>query len=248
MRADYYETYHAVETQHWWFCGRREIVLSLLEHHSLTGVGRMVADIGCGTGANLQALRGAAWAVGVDPSDEALRFARTHGDSPLVAGTLPALPFLSSCFDVVLALDVVEHVEDDAQAVAELARVCKPGGTVFITVPAYAWLWSGHDVVNHHKRRYTRTRLANLVRAARLDVIQLSHFSTLLAPPIIACRLIAKLLTKFKSPVRAEPDTAIPSPILNGPLRQVFLLERAWLRNWSFPFGTSLLAIARRPS
>ncbi|MFA7006142.1 MAG: class I SAM-dependent methyltransferase, partial [Verrucomicrobiia bacterium] len=106
-----------------------------------------------GTGANLQALRGAAWAVGVDPSDEALRFARTHGDSPLVAGTLPALPFLSSCFDVVLALDVVEHVEDDAQAVAELARVCKPGGTVFITVPAYAWLWSGHDVVNHHKRR-----------------------------------------------------------------------------------------------
>jgi SAM-dependent methyltransferase len=143
---------------------------------------------------------------------------------------------------------VVEHVEDDAQAVAELARVCKPGGTVFITVPAYAWLWSGHDVVNHHKRRYTRTRLANLVRAARLDVIQLSHFSTLLAPPIIACRLIAKLLTKFKSPVRAEPDTAIPSPILNGPLRQVFLLERAWLRNWSFPFGTSLLAIARRPS
>jgi SAM-dependent methyltransferase len=246
MRPDYYATCHAVETRHWWFCGRREIVLSLLDRHSPAGLGQTVADIGCGTGANLQALKNAGWAVGVDPSGEALRFARTHGDARLAGGALPALPFHDSSFDAVLALDVIEHVEDDARAVAELARICKPGGAVFITVPAYSWLWSGHDEVNHHKRRYTRARLARLLLAARLDVIQLSHFNTLLAGPIIVCRLAGRLLARFKPPARAEPDTAVPGPMLNSILRRVFLCERAWLEKRSMPFGVSILAVARK--
>ena len=246
MREDLYDDFFAVETRHWWFCARRLIIESLLRRHLGSAGASRIADVGCGTGANLAMLHRVGQPVGLDGSWNALKFSHARGEPNLVAGILPTLPCQSGSFDVVCALDVIEHVTDDDSAVQELVRICKPGGLLVITVPAYQWLWSEHDVVNEHKRRYTRSTLAARLQLPQLEVLQLTYINSLLAPPLMAYRLVRNVLDRFQKKPQATADLFLPRPAVNRLLNWVFSLEQHWLKRGNFPFGISVLCTLRK--
>jgi SAM-dependent methyltransferase len=159
-------------------------------------------------------------------------------------GFLPDdLPFAPQSFDLVCAFDVIEHVDEDAASVKALAGLIRPGGYFATTVPGQPWMWSGHDELHHHKRRYRLRAYRRLFEAAGLEVVKASYFNALLFPPIAAIRAL-KLLLRSKS---ADDDAMPPAP-LNGLLAALFAAERHWLRHAALPIGVSIVLIARRPA
>jgi SAM-dependent methyltransferase len=160
------------------------------------------------------------------------------------AGYLPDdLPFPPESFDLVCAFDVIEHVDDDAASVKALAGLVRPGGYFATTVPGQPWMWSRHDELHHHKRRYRMGAYRRLFQAAGLGIVKASYFNALLFPPIAAVRAM-KMLTRSKS---ADDDSMPPGPI-NDLLAGLFAMERRWLRHAALPFGVSIVLIARRPA
>jgi len=245
MRAEEYERMYHQENTYWWFQGRKEIVLELLGHHTPLSSERLsVLDVGCGTGLLLEALRPFAQPVGVDFSPLATNYCRQRGLQRLVCARVEALPFAHERFDLILALDLFEHIDDDAGLLRELWRVCRPGGNLMITVPAYRFLWSDHDEALHHRRRYTRDSLLRLIRATDFEIVRFSSAITMMFPPIAAFRLTQKL---FKP--RGAPKThLIPLPrLVNRFLIEMLKLEARWLRHFNLPFGVSLVALLRKP-
>lgn len=175
-------------------------------------------------------------------SPQAIALARGRGAADIAEGALPdGIPFEGCTFDVVAALDVLEHVGPDRAALRALGARLRPGGLLVATVPAFRFLWSGHDTIHHHRRRYRRAELAALVRAAELEPLVLTYFNMLLFPPIAALRLLARLFG------RTGGDDALPGRLLNRALEAVFGLEQHLVGRVPLPFGVSLLVIARRP-
>lgn len=245
MQLEHLAYHDAAEADHWWFAARRRIVLGLIAR-TLNGSREKVRllDIGCGAGGMLNHLTRWGTAVGVDASPEAVEIARRKTDAEVVQGALPrGVPFGDEAFDVITVLDVVEHVEDDEAALDRIAHMLKPGGFVVLTVPAYRFLWSHHDVVNEHKRRYTRPELLAKLEAAGLRVRLLSYYNTLLFPPIAVVRLLRRLRRR-----EARADEGRVPPLLNALLRTVFAWEAHLLRRTTLPFGISLIAVAERPA
>jgi SAM-dependent methyltransferase len=249
-----YEVMYRAESRHWWFQGSRRVILSLVRRHRPAAVASRpprLLDMGCGTGITLDRLgRGEGLdAYGVDLEGAALSFCRTRGLTRLVRGSVTALPFADATFDVVTALDVVEHVEDDRAALAEAARVLRPGGIAVVTVPAHGWLWSDHDRALHHQRRYGRTELAACLDAAGLVPLRLSFYNTALFPAVAAVRLGQRLRRRMRPPAPdATPrsDVRLPPAPANALLRELFAAEGVWLARADLPFGVSLVAVARR--
>lgn len=242
MRASHLQYHYEAERDHWWFAARREIVLSQLDRAVGARRDLSILDIGCGAGGMLAFLGRYGRAAGVDASPEAVAMAGRDG-ADVRLGMLPAdIPFEPASFDVITLLDVLEHVDADAAALDTIRGLLRPGGHLIVTVPAYAFLWSGHDVVNEHKRRYVRHGLRTKLTAAGLAIERLTYFNTLLFPPIALVRLAGRL--------RAGDDSAdegrVPTPV-NTILRSIFTLEKRLLKAADLPFGVSLLAVARRP-
>ena len=243
MRADAYVEMARVQHAHWWFSARREI---LRERISALGLrhGARLLEIGSGTGANLAMLSEFGSVTGLEMSAQAIRFAselpevRT-GQARLVEGRCPeALGALEGPFDLICLFDVLEHIDADSYVLSELSRLLAPGGRIMVTVPAYSWLWSEHDVKLHHFRRYTKDSLNNTFRRAGLDVARLSHFNTLLFPLAVAERIVCKLRG------RASGAVEVPGARVNSALRSVFSAERHLLGPMNLPFGLSLLALS----
>lgn len=179
-------------------------------------------------------------AVGIETNDALLAVARAAG-LDVRKGALPDdLPVTPGWADVVLLLDVLEHLDDDAGGLRAAHRVLREGGVLVVTVPAYAWLWSGHDVALAHRRRYVAAGLRALVESAGYRVERLSYFNTLLFPAIAAVRLYKRLRRDERH------DLAHPGPRLNAFLEWLFALERHVVPRPGLPFGTSLLVVARR--
>jgi len=147
----------------------------------------------------------------------------------------------------VCAMDVIEHIDDDREAVRELLRVCKPGGLLVLTVPAYKWLWSVHDDINEHKRRYTRGELKACLSQLPVTILRASYINTFLAPPLILYRLLRRLGRRFVDQTKAttSDDFAFPA-LLNWLLLKIFASESIWLKHGSLPFGISLVCVARK--
>jgi len=247
MHPQIYEDIYNAELTHWWFCGRLHIVTSLLRRFASKSRPLRVADVGCGMGASLEALGEFGWVAGLDYSATALGFSRQRGFPRLLAAALPSLPFADSEFDVVCALDVIEHIDDDAAAVRELWRVCKPGGLLVVTVPAYQWLWSEHDDINEHKRRYTRPLLRERLTLPGGELMRLSYMNTLFALPVMLFRLVRRTGGQKKSASADLKSDVFPLPrILNSILKFLFSSEAVWLRYASLPFGISLICIVRK--
>jgi len=238
-----YKILYQVEETHWWLTARRKIVLDWI-HQSYPGRSDLVIlDAGCGTGLMLQQMQHLGQAEGVDIADEAIDFCRKRGLDNVRRGDLSQLPFADDTFDVVTALDVLEHLDDDAGGLREMRRVLKPGGRVFIFAPAHRWLWSLQDEVSHHKRRYTAQTLRETVRQAGLEIDRQSYVSMLLLPVIFLGRQWLRVRLKFR---HADTENDLHPEWSNGILRRIFEAEIPMLRRMDIPVGASLLCIARK--
>ncbi|MER3401914.1 MAG: methylase [Armatimonadota bacterium] len=240
MQAEEYARMYAYENHYWWFVGRRRLVGELIGAFVDLGTG-WVLDAGCGTGAMLSELSRTAPAVGVDIEASALHYARQRGDFPLIRARLEALPFVNESFRLIVALDVLEHLPDEAHALAELWRVLEPDGWLITTVPAYRWLWSKHDVALHHYRRYTACHLRERLQSAGFTVCKLSYSVMFLFLPIA--------LVRWWDRWHSAPPTATLVPVapwLNRWLTALQSLEARLIRRVSLPWGVSLVAVARK--
>jgi SAM-dependent methyltransferase len=263
MNPEEYARMHALETEYWWFAGRRSIVRSVLQAWKQQGAeysspdALTLLDIGCGTGANLSLLTQEVGkegrVVALDYSPLALQFARDHlGDLPvsLLRGDATNLPFEDESFDLVTMLDVLEHVEQDEAAVREIHRVLKPGGAFILSVPAYQNLWSAHDEALHHFRRYEYHDLQRVLRAGGLDVWRIS-FAMSLMPPIawLWRRLILPFKPRRPKHARRHSEGAVlPAvpPAFNALLIKYLEFEGWILKRRPLNFGTTLIAVARK--
>lgn len=239
MDAAYVAAHLEEDRDHWWFRGRLAILLAMLSHR-LAGRRRLqLVELGCGTGNVLAELRRFGDVVGVE-IDDTLRAAAISRGLDVRAGALPdQVPIDPGRADVVLMLDVLEHLDGEASALGAARKLLAPEGLLVITVPAYQWLWSAHDVALGHRRRYTRARLRGAAEAAGFVVERISYFNTLLLPAIAAVRLRRRLLG------RDGHDLHRPAPMVNRALERVFAFERRLLTRLDLPFGSSLLLIAR---
>jgi SAM-dependent methyltransferase len=239
---EYRRMYEAEETQ-WWYAGMRAISLALLSAEWPDGdpEGRRILDAGCGTGNNLAHFRRFGRTVGVDLSDEALRFSRGRGVAVSRASLL-ALPFADATFDAVTSFDVLYHrwVEDDAAALREIARVVRPAGLVLLRVPALKMLWGAHDEAVHSRHRYTRGEVRRLLEAEGLEVLRLTYANTLLFPVIAVRRTLDRLLGRHGSDVGFLP------PPIEWTFRRLLGLEARIVRRLSLPLGASVFALARK--
>lgn len=250
MEPTFYETYYHHENSHWWFRWRYELITGLVRSLNPSPDWRIL-DAGCGTGQMLRHLRQFGRVVGVDSSPEAIHFASSRDVDRLVLGSIFDLPFAPESFDCVLSLDVIEHVDDDRQLVEHLFSVVKPGGHLIVTVPAFQALWSQHDEVNWHKRRYRANQLEDLLKGTGLEIERISYCNTALFVPILA----ARKLKNFKNriwPARVENQVPgsdlneLPRPLNEG-LFRLMQAERRFMARKNLPFGVSLLAIGRKP-
>jgi SAM-dependent methyltransferase len=241
-----YEIEAQLERTHWWFQGRRRILDRFLGRlDPPLPPGAHALDVGCGTGANGPVLAArAAFSVGIDASLVPLGLHGTdqRGHSARVRGDATTLPFPDASFDLVVALDVLEHLDDDAAAARELRRVLRPGGVLVIFVPALRLLWGLQDDVSHHRRRYHRGELRDLLAGAGLRIQRLTFFNSLLFPPILA----ARLLMRVRPPRNIKSENEVGGRLSNAVLGSIFGAEAPLLDRMNFPVGVSLACLARR--
>ncbi|HET6568243.1 MAG TPA: class I SAM-dependent methyltransferase [Rhodothermales bacterium] len=229
------------EREHWWYVARRRILAHVLDQLDLPASSEIL-EAGCGTGGNLSLLSHYGRLSAFEPEAIARHMANGRGIVDVAEGALPGpIPFPAEHFDLVAILDVVEHVKEDVAALRALREVLKPGGVLLITVPAYNFLWSNHDVINHHQRRYTAGSLKKAVKEAGLSVTYTTYFNTILFPPVLAVRMYHKAVGK-----REGSDFAMPGPAVNRFLTGLFASERWAMKGLSLPFGSSILMLARR--
>lgn len=245
-----HEAMYRVESRHFWFTGTRRVILAALERALGPALGRArLLDLGCGTGFTLTQLPRGARAIGLDSSPTALHLARRRASGAgLVRGSAYALPFASGAFDGALALDVLEHLDDDRGAARELARVLRPGGVAIVTVPAFQALWSKHDEALEHRRRYRLAEIESLVREAGLHIEHSTYYNFFLFPVVAASRLFDRARTALglSTARRAAADLAIPAAPINAALRAVLGSERAIAPRMRLPIGVSCLIVARK--
>jgi len=237
--AAYVATHMQEDRRHWWFQGRLAVLLAVLRR-SLPARRLRILELGCGTGNVLEALGAFGEAVGMEAHPDLVAAGLAAG-LDVRSGRLPDnLPVPERWADVVCLLDVVEHLDDEAAALAAARRALAPGGLLVVTVPAYRWLWSAHDVALGHRRRYTAGELRARVVAAGFRVERVSYFNTLLFPMVAAVRACKRLVD-----ARAH-DLRRPAEPWNHWLAWIFGLERHLVPRHSLPFGASLLVLARR--
>jgi SAM-dependent methyltransferase len=235
LDSELYDRFFDTEDRHWWFVGRRRLVTGLLRR---AGVSGRILDLGCGTGGVLQHLGAFGSAVGLDPAPEAAVYCRRRS-LPMVVGSGLHLPFADASFDAVLALDVIEHVADDIALLQEARRVLRPGGVLVVTVPALPWLWSAHDDVNRHYRRYTWATLRRSLQDGGFRPLKLSYYNALLLPLAMARKVIHRIGGSDEHHLED-----LPAP-LNATLRAILSLEGSFIRRRDLPIGASLIAAAR---
>lgn len=182
---------HELEDGHWWYRGRRRILERLMRSLALAPDAQIL-DAGCGSGRNMVDFARLGSVTGVEISDASVERARMRGVGEVLQCSITSMPFADDHFDVAVCLDVIEHIEDEQGALRELHRVVRPGGSLLITVPAYQWLWSEHDEINHHQRRYTRKTLSTAAAAAGWETVRTTYFNTLLLPIAIVWRRLAR--------------------------------------------------------
>lgn len=178
---------HQVEDDHWWYRGRRRVLSRVIGSLELAP-GARILDAGCGSGRNMVELARLGEVTGIELSPTSVAAARSREVGEVVEGSVEDLPFEDDSFDFAVCLDVIEHLDDDLQTLRELRRVVRPGGRLLVTVPAYPSLWSSHDVVNHHRRRYTRASLLEVANAGGWEAMRTTHFNALLLPAAMAYR------------------------------------------------------------
>ncbi len=244
MEEHTYAIMNRVEDSHWWFVGRRAILESFLERISselrIANCELRVLDVGCGTGANLEMLANFGEAEGVDVSDDALEFCKAKG-LKVHKGLAEELPFEDESFDIVTALDVVEHLDDDVAGLKEMHRVLRSGGKTLIFVPAFMWLWGVQDDISNHRIRYTKKQVVERLEEAGFEIERATYANITFFAPILAGRTLMRI-----TGVKPESENNINVSALNGLLGKIFSAEKYWLRRANFPFGVSIVVVAKK--
>ena len=245
MQQHTYSIMYEVEGTHWWFAGRRRILESFLERiitelHSTDRKPRLL-DVGCGTGANLEMLARFGEAEGVDVSADALAFCRARGLERVSLGAAEKLPYEDGTFDVVTALDVVEHLDDDLAGLSEMRRVLRKDGRALFFVPAFMFLWGVQDDISHHRRRYRLPQFLNTVRAAGFEIERATYANLTFFAPILLGRALMRV-----TGLRPASENNITVSSLNGLFGRLFGAESRILRHTNLPFGVSAICVARR--
>ena len=240
MKREAYQEMFAVEDRHWWFVARRRIIAKILDS-LVPGNNGAILEIGCGTGGNLSMLATYGSVVGMEMDDEARCLAEGRNICPVRKGVLPEkIPFGRE-FDLVCLLDVLEHIDDEEAAILAVGRKLKTGGKLLLTVPAFQFLWSAHDVELHHKRRYRQPALISSLQQAGFKVHYVTYFNTFFFPIISSVRLFGRIFGR-----EGGTDVAMPSAHINRMLEGIFAAERFLLPAISLPFGVSLLVLAEK--
>ena len=239
MERIVYDQMAALDQRHWWYVARRKVLADLIRRRVKPLANSRILEIGCGTGHNLPMLRefGSVDALEVDETPREI--AQNRLGREVFSAPLPELAGIPERhYDVVAAFDVVEHIPDDDAAIEAIARLLKSSGRLVVTVPAHQWMWSAHDVVNHHQRRYSKRGLKRLIEASPLKLEAIGYFNSLLFPVAVAERLASKVRGK------EDADLSLPPAPLNQALERVFAAERGLIGRVPLPPGLSLFAIA----
>jgi SAM-dependent methyltransferase len=250
VEKEFYSEYFVIEDKHWWFVGRRRLLLRVLDRFVRRSEERArILDIGCGTGTMLRYLSRYGDAQGADADEEAVRFCRLRSAGNVTQLTDASLPFPDASFDVVTMLDVLEHIDDDVAALGEVRRILRTGGIFVATVPAYGFLWGAQDVISHHKRRYLAGQLKSRLEISKLCVKKLSYFNSLLFPLIAAIRILRRPALNVRGATELKSDFRMTKPgPLNHVLSLLFSVESLLINKVNFPFGVSILAVAEKTS
>ncbi len=249
MDSNYYIEYFTLERNHWWFKARLNILRSQVSTFSLSPDAKIL-NIGIATGATSEMLEAFGKVKSSEYDKACFDFVKEKlPQLDIDNGSILELPYADNSYDLVCAFDVIEHVENDALAVSEMLRVCKPGGCVFVTVPAFEFLWSEHDEVNHHFRRYTKRQLKKLFKE-KSEIKFSSYFNFLLFSPIAGFRILSRLLPKkfFRKKNEAGSDFSVYQPGFTQSLfYRIMLSENILLkRKIGLPFGVSIMIAAKK--
>ena len=239
MERVVYQQMAELDDRHWWYRARRQIIADLIRRNARPPADAQILEIGCGTGHNLSMLGGFGHVDGLELDDEARAVSEKRLGRKVMSSPLPELAeVLDRHYDLIGAFDVIEHIEDDAAALGSIAAKLKPGGKFVIAVPAHQWMWSAHDVVNHHKRRYSRRALKALIEGSPLRLEKIGYFNSLLFPLAVAERAASKMRGKEGA------DVSLPPAPLNAALEKIFGVERHLVGRLPLPIGLSLFAVA----
>ena len=238
MERVVYQQMAELDQRHWWYRARREVIAALIQRRALPPANARILEIGCGTGHNLAMLKQFGSVDAVELDEEARAIAEERLGHQVMGAPLPELEGVPTDYDLIGAFDVIEHIDDDRAALATIASRLKPGGKLVVTVPAHGWMWSAHDVVNHHKRRYSKRALKSLIVGSPLRLDAIGYFNSLLFPLAIAQRTASKIAG------RDDADVKLPPAPLNKALETAFALERHAIGRVPLPPGLSLFAVA----
>ncbi len=239
MERVVYQQMAELDDRHWWYTARRKIIADLIRRECRVPSGAQILELGCGTGHNLAMLSDFGHVEGLELDDEARALSEKRLGRKVMSSPLPELADVQDRhYDLIGAFDVIEHIEDDSAALTSIATKLKPTGKFIMTVPAHQWMWSAHDVVNHHKRRYSRGSLKRLIEGSPLKLDRVGYFNSLLFPLAVAERAASKLRRK------EDADVKLPSAPLNAALEKIFETERYLVGRLPLPPGLSLFAVA----
>ena len=238
MERIVYQQMAELDDRHWWYRARRRILADLIRREANLPADARILETGCGTGHNLSMLGVFGHIDGLELDDEAAALSEKRLGRKVMRSPLPALDEVPGDYDLIGAFDVIEHIDDDTAALAAIATKLKPGGKFMMTVPAHPWMWTAHDVVNHHKRRYSKRSLKALIDGSPMRLDKIGYFNSLLFPLAVADRAVSKLRGKD------DGDVSLPPAPLNRSLETVFAAERCLVGRLPLPPGLSLFAVA----
>ena len=242
MNNEEYEKLYKFEHFYWWHVGRRDILNSFLKRF-LKNRKNQILEIGCGTGGNLEVLSSWGKVIGLDISDQALKFCKKRGFNNLVLGEAEKTDFAPESFNLVVALDVLEHINDDNKAIKEAWRILKNEGYFLATVPAYQFLWSEHDEALGHRRRYSVLDFSKKLEEVGFNIIKKSYLVSFVFPFVLGYRILRKIL--FPTSKKNIAYVILPRPI-NIFFVSLLKLEAILLKYFNLPFGTSIICIAQK--
>ena len=241
MKKITYDIEWNLERTHWWFSGRRRLLKFLLSYLNIQKDSTVI-DVGCGVGSNLPLLKSMGLKViGIDSESYSLSFAKNLSGTLLINGDVLRLPVKSNSIGLVIATDLLEHLDDDSMGIKEIHRTLTREGKVILTVPAFKSLWGIQDVVGMHKRRYSKNEFLRKIEREGFIVLKSSYFNFFLFFPIFLGRRLIRLLG-----VKIDSENKINSPLINFFLKTLFSIEPYILKFFSFPFGVSVFCVARK--
>lgn len=242
MHPSLYENMYKIEGSHWWFRGRRKIVETAIRRYLDTS-GLSILEAGCGTGGNLEMLSKFGKVAGMELNDHARELAKSRGVAEIFPGRLPdQLPFDICSTDLIVLLDVLEHIGPDVDSLVALGQLLKKNGWIIMTVPAFPFLWSYHDECHHHRRRYTRKSLQNVIAEAGMTVEYISYINSILFPVVALVRILQRLRGRKMH----KEEIAVPPQPVNRLLEKLFGMEKVVIGRLRIPFGISLLAVIKK--